>query len=148
MAASTDPSRARATGVRLARLLPYAIYTATAATALALCWGRARPAWVILTAITYLALLIVQTSLDFFAAADAHADVPSARAHWNDARWTMPIAILCAAPIPVLGACLIAGGGPFAAACLVIASPVIARLMYDRCKRSRPPSVADDSRDA
>ncbi|MCC6355212.1 MAG: hypothetical protein IT577_15075 [Verrucomicrobiae bacterium] len=134
MAPSSDPTRPT-----LARLFPYAVYTAAMAGTSALVWRTARPAWLILSAVTYLVLMAVQVCLDFLAASDAHADVTREHCGWRDLQWTMPIALLCATPIPVLGACLIVSGGAFAAACLVIACPVVARLLYDRARRTSPP---------
>lgn len=122
--------------VWIARLLPYTLYAAAAATAMILCWDTAHKAWLFLAAISFLALVAVQVSPDLVAAADAHADPDSARQALGNMRWTIPIAILCALPVPILGACLILGGGSFIAACLVIGSPVLARILHDRYRRT------------
>lgn len=125
------PGQAR---VRLVRLIPYAAYLVVSLALAAVAWDRVRPAWLVLLALTCAVLFVVQMSLDFVAAADAHGDAPSPAETWRNIQWTVPITLLCTAPIPVLGACLIAGGGTFFAACLVLASPVLARILHDRCR--------------
>jgi len=132
----TDSTRAVG---RLVRLLPYAVYTGATTATWVLGWGRVQSAWLIIAAVTYLALVIVQLSLDFFASAGPLVDVPSVHDYWKAVRWTIPITLLCAAPIPILGACLVRGGGTFASVCLVVASPVVARLMHDRHRPHAPP---------